>query len=471
MAVNFARRPLLRICRLILLVLGLQWAPSPVVLATDESEKLQYTLEYLLHYIPNYYVEAISKEKLLEGAVRGLLAATNDPYTRYLDAKQFAKFLRMEEGKRVGIGVEISLDGIEDKLPIVISPIPGSSADKAGILPQDRILSIDGKSTKNLSLFEMSQLISGKKDTSLRLQIQRLGTARPLDFRITRKVFNLSCASSHYFSQHRVGYIQLRHFFGQSSGSIDVFRKQLMALLRKSPKPRALILDLRNNSGGHLGLAATLTSFFLQNKNQVIVKIRGRKQEISHDIYAGPELGLVPKNLPLLVLINGASASASEIMAGALQDHKRAKLLGLRSYGKGSVQRVIRSLPNKVGALLTMQKYFTPLDRSIDKRGLQPDIVSQATSLHAADHFFIDKLKQKQYFTKLKQKYPRFDSKLIDSLLKKAKGWDWSLPREKALLILKRSYRIINPNVPDLEIDTQLRHAMKILNNEEMALP
>ena len=251
-----------------------------------------------------------------------------------------------------------------------------------------------------------------------------------------------------------------------------------------------MVIDLRNNAGGHVNMAVQISSSFLK-AGQLVLQVRGTHKKFNKKFRAIPKGSLGPKDLsssarklsenpvqthshtlsqtsphtlPLLVLINEASASASEIVAAALQDHKRAKLLGTRSYGKGSVQKVIRNLPDRSGALLTIQRYYTPLGKSIDKVGLKPDIPVPSLNLDPQDNFFISKLHKQNYFGDLKTNYPQFKAELLLPLFKaKAKAEGWQLSEEKALLILKRSYGLVSSRHPDLAIDPQLKRALELL--------
>lgn len=430
---------------------------GPALADREVTARQQDTLQQLLFYMQNLYVEPIQEETLLEGAIRGLLQSSGDPYTRYLNEDEFSEFLSMEQGRRIGIGVEVSM---EDGLPIIIAPLPGGPADRAGVMAGDRIVSIEGHETEGMEFGRMIQLIGGERNSVVRIEVGRTGVPDHIAFEITRDEFQLDYVHPFFFEEQKIGYIRLLHFFGEEGGSIERFRAALEDFQRK--QARGLIIDLRDNTGGHLQMASLLTGYFLK-PGQVIVSARGRIESMNTTFSADQDAGLVSETMPVVVLVNGGSASASEIMAGALQDHRRATLIGTRTFGKASVQRVIRPLPNDAAAMITIQKYFTPLDRAIHGQGLTPDIVVSAIQPSGDDNFYLNKMSRAGFFTEFRRAHPNYSNGLVETFRRELTERGYRLSDQVALLVLKREYRLLRPETPDLETDPQLRRALLVL--------
>ena len=207
------------------LLLNIILFSTPFFAQSSRSQKLQYTLQYLLHYMQNYYIDPVQEERLWEGAVRGLLGAAGDPYTRYLSPGEFSQYLALEDGRRVGLGLEVGLRKEAGKFPFVIAPIPGGPAAKAGILAGDRIITVNDKGTENISMPALRLLVSGKKNSRVKLGIERAGAPEPLSFHIKRQLFDFPYVFAHYFPSYQVGYLRLTHFIGQDKGSIEELRR------------------------------------------------------------------------------------------------------------------------------------------------------------------------------------------------------------------------------------------------------
>ncbi len=435
---------------------------SPALANRESSHRYQQILQYLLYYMQNLYVEPVSEERLLEGAVRGLLASADDPYTRFLNRDELKEFLSMEEGRRVGIGVEVSL---QDGVPVVIAPIAGGPAEKAGIQPGDRILSVDGTKTEDVPFGKLVELITGRRGTIVELGIGRPGDPEdrgPRKIRITRDEFDLRYVRALYFEEEQIGYLRLYHFFGEESGSVEEFRSALQDFKRRGA--RGLVVDLRSNPGGHLRMAGTLTGYFLE-AGQVIVRAKGRGEDLNTEIRAEGETGIARKDWPIVVLINEGSASASEIMAGALQDHGRAKLVGARSFGKASVQKVLRPLPGDTAALITIQKYFTPNNRAIHGKGLEPDIAVPSLRPDAKQRQVLFELEEEKFFDDFMKKHERFEPGLADLLRAEFERRGVEIDRALCTLILREQYGTYNPGGPDPDADPQLARALAEIQN------
>ncbi len=351
----------------------------------EDSHKYQHILESVHYYLQQIYVDPVDEKKLWIGAIRGMMAATDDPYTRFLESEQQKEFAGMEEGKKVGIGVEVTLRG---GVPVVIAPVEGGPAMKAGIRSGDRILAIDGKKTERLRFEEMLDLITGENGSVVELEVNHRGMPDNENIKVVRGVFQIDYVKTHYFEKEKVGYIRLTMFFGKEA-EVKEFHDALVNFRNIGAK--GVILDLRDNSGGHLEMAVQLAGFFLK-KGDLVVMARGRDSSGDQDYKAHGETELFPSTTPVVVLINHGSASASEILAGALQDHKRATLVGTRSFGKASVQKIIRPLPDNTAAFITVQRYYTPNNRSIHGKGLDPDVEVKEYHPELADLYYIQKI-------------------------------------------------------------------------------
>lgn len=424
---------------------------------SSRSHVYQQALQYLSYYMQNLYVEPISEEKLMEGAVRGLLASAEDPYTRFLNTGELDEFSNMEAGRRVGVGVEVTM---QDGVPVVIAPLGGGPAEKAGILPGDRIVEIDGEETEDRPFSEIVRWITGERGTVVRLGIQRPGLAEPLQIPITRGEFQIDYVRTNYFEEDKIGYLRLYHFFGQEAGTIEKFRVAVADFQARGA--RGLILDLRSNPGGQLDMAGEFAGYFLK-PGQAVVHARGRDPKMNRTLFAeGPNAGMAAE-LPLVVLVNEGSASASEILAGALQDHKRARLVGAQTFGKASVQRVIRPLPGDTAALITIQKYFTPENRAIHGTGLRPDIPVAGLRPGPADNLTLKTLEDDDYFARLQERFPTFKEEVVEAFQKDLAERGLRLQPELARYVLKEKYRVYNPGKPRPEEDPQLARALQEL--------
>ncbi|MCB1175340.1 MAG: S41 family peptidase [Leptospiraceae bacterium] len=449
----------LGILLLLSLFLNVVLALAPLSADSEQegTQRYQYILQTLLHYMDAYFVEEVATDKLMEGAVRGLLAAGQDPYTRFLNADEMKQFMGMEGGSRIGIGVELVLEAGE---PLILAPMPGGPAMRAGIRPRDIIEAVDGTETRGLDIGRLSQLVTGERGTPVRLRIRREGFDESLEIEVIRGEFQMDYVRTHWFAKEQLGYIQLTHFFGEESGSVRDFEKALQSFSNR--RARGLILDLRDNTGGHLDMAAHLAGLFVK-KGAAIVEARGRFQEWNRTLYATEENAGRYQNLPMVVLINNSSASASEIMAGALQDHARARLLGEQSFGKASVQRIFRDLPGNAGALITIQKYYTPKGRQIHGKGLKPDILVPSWQASRAESFYHYQMNKAGVFAAFKKQHPNYQSGLPAVFQADMQKRGWPISAEFALRLMKQHYHESSGEL-DPQTDTQLQRALAELS-------
>lgn len=316
----------------------------------------------VLNLVQQYYVEEVDLKKLIYGGIKGMLREL-DPHTNFLQPEIFKEFESETAGEFGGLGIEIT---VQKGVLTVISPIEDTPAWKAGVKAGDKIVEIDGDSTKGLSLAEAAQKMKGKTGSKVKLGIFREGFDKPQVFSIVRGVVKIKSAK---YTDLEDGYAYLRlTSFIENSGS--ELEKALKAHIAKYKEAKGLILDLRRNPGGLLDQAVQISDMFLEEG--AIVSTIGRNKKDKEVLYA-KRAGTFP-NFPMIVLIDEFSASASEILAGALKDNKRALIMGQRSFGKGSVQSVVK-LGDGSGLKLTVARYYTPSGRSIQAEGVVPDIV------------------------------------------------------------------------------------------------
>jgi carboxyl-terminal processing protease len=309
------------------------------------------------------YVEKPDDAKLVESAINGMLTGL-DPHSSYMDAKSFRDMQVQTRGEFGGLGIEVTM---EDGLIKVVAPIDETPAAKAGVMANDFITHIDDEPVQGLTLNQAVDKMRGPVNTKIKLKIMRKGQDKPVEMTLTRDVIRVLSVRAHSEGDD-VGYIRITQFNEQATTGLKKAIADLSA--QDGDKLKGFILDLRNNPGGLLDQAISVSNAFL-NRGE-IVSTRGRNADETQRFTARP--GDLTKNKPVIVLINGGSASASEIVAGALQDHKRAIMVGTRTFGKGSVQTII-PLGSGSGALrLTTARYFTPSGRSIQAKGIVPDI-------------------------------------------------------------------------------------------------
>ncbi len=324
----------------------------------DEYKYLRMFTD-VLRIIKENYVEPVSMKDLIYGALNGMTKSL-DPFSSFFTPKQYESFRQETEGEFGGVGIEI---GMEKGRPVVISPIEGTPAFKAGIKPGDVILEVNGEDTSNMSLIDVVQRIRGKVGTKVQLTIYRKGVEKPMKIELERALIKIE--SVRWTTLGDVGYIKLSQFNENVSVQVERALKELT-----SKRVKGIILDLRNDPGGLLSEAVNVADLFLP-EGKLVVYTKSRKGETQR--YFARRKPVVPDDLPVIVLINKGSASASEIVAGALQDYKRAIILGEKSFGKASVQNII-PLEDGSALKLTVAYYYTPLGRLIHNQGIVPDV-------------------------------------------------------------------------------------------------
>jgi carboxyl-terminal processing protease len=314
------------------------------------------------------YVDDVSDDSLVESAINGMLTSL-DPHSNYLNTKNFNDMKVQTRGEFGGLGIEVSM---ENGLVKVVSPIDDTPAARAGLKPGDLITHLDGDPVQGMTLPEAVEKMRGPVSSEIRLTIRRDGKD-PFDVKLVRATIKIQSVRSHLEGDN-IAYIRITTFNEQTDVGLNNAMKNLKQ--QAGGKLLGVVLDLRNDPGGLLDQAVAVADAFLDKGE--IVSTRGRRNEDAQRYNARP--GDIAAGLPIAVLINGGSASASEIVAGALQDHHRAILLGTRSFGKGSVQTII-PLPGHGAMRLTTARYYTPSGRSIQARGIEPDIVIEAAKI------------------------------------------------------------------------------------------
>ena len=371
---------------IILSIIFFYYLNIPVFSKNDLYEKIDLFGE-VLENIEKDYVDEVDQAEMMDSAINGVLQSL-DPYSAYMSPETFKEMQTDTSGQFGGLGIEI---GMEAGVVKVISPIDDTPAAKAGIKAGDYIVKIGKEQVQGKSLMEAVKLMRGPVGSSINLTIRRKKVKKPLEFKITRKIIQVQSVSSEIISKNKnLGYIRLKSF---NENSDKQFLKSLKKF-EKNTKIKGYVIDLRNNPGGLLTKAINITDFFLNDGE--IVSTKGRNVSETRKFFA--KRGDETNGKPVIVLINYGSASASEIFAGALKDHKRAIILGENSYGKGSVQSII-PLRNGGGIRLTISKYYLPSGKSISEVGVTPDIVVE----EVGENFKIksDKDNQLNYAIKL----------------------------------------------------------------------
>ena len=316
----------------------------------------------VLEKIDKEYIDEINQADVMDSAINGVLQSL-DPYSSYMSPELFKDMQTDTRGEFGGLGIEI---GMEAGVVKVISPIDGTPADKAGIKAGDFIVKIDGVQVQGKTLMESVKLMRGPVGTSIKLTIRRKNIKKAIEFEVERKIIEIKSVKAKLIGKKgNIAYVRLKSFNENSDSQlIDNIK-----LFESKNDPLGYVIDVRNNPGGLLAQAIRITDFFLDDGE--IVSTKGRKRSETRKFFAKSGDGISGK--PIIILINNGSASASEILAGALKDHKRAILIGETSYGKGSVQSII-PLKNGGGMRLTISKYYLPSGKSISEVGVEPDI-------------------------------------------------------------------------------------------------
>jgi carboxyl-terminal processing protease len=364
-------------------LIGLAPLATTVTAAPDRGDGGLNVFTEVFEQVRTNYVEPTNDKQLVDGAIKGMLGAL-DPHSNYMDAKEYREFQVQTRGEFAGLGMQVTM---ENGLVKIISPIDDTPAARAGLKPGDLILAIDDNPVTDMTLAEAVERLRGAIGSQVKLTLRREGVD-PFEIKLTRAEIKIEPVKFHMEGAD-IGYVRVSSFSERTGETLENAIKSIKQ--QAGDKLSGIVLDLRNNPGGLLDQAVTVSNDFLDRGE--IVSIRGRRGQDNRRFDAQPDRDLV-RGLPIVVLINGGSASASEIVAGALQDHHRAVLLGTRSFGKGSVQTVLPVKESGGAIRLTTARYFTPSGRSIQATGIEPDVavepakiekVAQAARLREAD--------------------------------------------------------------------------------------
>lgn len=367
--------------------LGFFGSMAPVVSA-DGEQRAELPLDQLRTFSEAYarikrdYVEQVDDKTLIENAVRGMLSGL-DPHSSYLDVAQYGDLQASTNGEFGGLGIEV---GTQDGFVKVISPIDDTPAAKAGIQAGDLILRLDGRPIKGMSLTDAVKIMRGEPGTNIELTVLRDGQNEPFKVVLTRAVVQVKSVKSRMLDDG-LGYLRISQFQSRTGEDVVAAMKSLKE--QAGGKLKGLVLDLRNNPGGVLKAAVQVSDAFLRDGK--IVYTDGRREKLQSNWFATPDDLL--DDAPMVVLVNSGSASASEIVAGALQDHGRAVIMGGKTFGKGSVQTI---MPLKEGGAvkMTTARYFTPAGRSIQAEGIKPDVELAAYKLTKAEEPKVERLRE-----------------------------------------------------------------------------
>lgn len=367
-----SKRRYLKIIALVSVIvfIGFVLLSAAIAFAEDEGSSQEETQQNLqdssqiklfikiIEYIQKYYIKEVSLNDLIKGAIRGMINSLDDPYSNYFDRQSYDEFKLNTSGTYGGIGVVI---GMRDGFVTVVSPIEGGPGEKAGLQPGDKIIKVDGKDITDKNTSEAAQLIRGEKGTQVQISVVREGESHVLNFVITRDIIELN-PIEHKIIDENIGYIKISSFNDNTEEYLEKALKEF-----KDKKVKGIVLDLRGNPGGILGQAVKVAGKFMPPGP--VVKIQNRDGEEKTYSSEGNYY-----SFPMVVLVNGGSASASEIVAGALQDHGVATIVGTQTYGKATVQTTA-NLGSLGGFKLTIANYLTPKGRDINEKGITPDVV------------------------------------------------------------------------------------------------
>ena len=329
-----------------------------IIAKSDESKDIAKSLEIYRKLIDKYYLGEVDEEKLKEGAIAGYIDGLGDEYTEYISKEDMQDYMTDTTGNFVGIGVYMVQDTEINKI-MVLSPIKGSPAEKAGLQPGDYIVAIDGVSYTGDEMTKASNEIKGEEGTKVKIQILR--DEKTLEFELTRENIKVNPVEGEVLEKN-IGYISFNSF---DEGTAEEFKTKFEELQEKGIK--SLIIDLRNNGGGIVDEALSIANYILDKDSVILYEVDKNNNEIVEKTTDDPII-----NMPIVILTNENTASSSEILAGALKDHKKATIVGEKTYGKGVIQQ-LRTLPDGSGLKITTEKYLTPNRTEINHIGIEPD--------------------------------------------------------------------------------------------------
>ena len=417
---------------------GFNGVHQHVFAGTDKSYEELKVFSDVLDIVEKNFVDSVDSKKLIQGAIRGMISSL-DPHSAFLLPESYKDLQIETRGKFSGVGIVITM---QDNVITVISPVEGSPAYEAGVKAGDQIIEVDGEETMSMVLWEAVKKIRGKKGTTVVITVRRKGESEPIDFSIVRDIIPLKSVRSHILKPG-YGYIRITNFREDTAKDVKAALKKLGS---GTTPIKGLVLDLRDNPGGLLDQSVKVADIFLDEG--IIVSIKGRRKNHSKIYEAHHDRD--QRSQQIVLLVNEGSASASEIVAGALQDHGRALVLGMTSFGKGSVQTV-EPLRDGSGLKLTIARYYTPKGHAIQARGIIPDIV----------------VEQQRYVPKTSRgKHPRVKERDLKNHISAEPDEDLSEKRRE--ILEKRGVKIPGEDASDaakrlVAEDNQVRRALDIL--------
>lgn len=411
-----------------------------------------YILLYntILQHIKADYVEEIDNKDLWNNAIQGMLKATDDEHTMFLDQDDYAELKTGTKGDFGGLGIEIAL---RDSILTVVTPMEDTPAMRAGLKSGDKIVEIEGKSTRELSLHDAVKQLRGVPGTTVNITIAREGEEDLIKVDIVREIIKITIVESGVIEKTNIGYIKLKQFAETATMDMANAIENL-----KEKKVKGIILDLRNNPGGLLTTAIDISNFFI--KDGIIVSTRGRHKINDKIEHADPRKAIAA-DIPLVILVNGGSASASEIVTGAIKDHKRGTIIGTKTFGKGSVQSVI-PLDYDTGLKMTIQKYYTPSGESIHKKGIMPNIEVKPYEFTREERRHFHDLSEAKMLEKFVKDNKTYNEESVNKLKALLKEKGFGLSDYATRFLLKQELTNLGKRpLYDIELDTQLIKAVQ----------
>jgi carboxyl-terminal processing protease len=398
------------------------------------------------------YVDETQPKELFFGAIRGMMNALNDPFSRFLDEKSYDELKEMTTGKFLGVGIEIT---IRDGLIMVVSPLDDSPAMRAGIAPGDVITKINDKTTNGMKLEMIEKMIRGLPKSMVRLQIKREGYKEPLEFDLERAPVKISSVDYDIIKNSNIGYLRIKNFGSETT------KDATKALKFFNEKGIAkIIIDLRNNPGGLLTSSIEISELLLE-KGKTIVSTRGKEGSGRVQVFKSQSNPLYKGDV--IALVNSGTASAAEILSAAVRDNGRGKLLGVVTFGKGSVQKSY-NLDETIGVAITVAKYYTPSGELIHKKGIKPDYDVPPEKVSESDMKNMKIARDKKLVEEFGKKDMDYTPELKESFQKFLSKNGVTLSDKTANFLLKDwLYRVKKKQLYDLEFDTQLTEAVKYL--------
>ncbi len=463
MSITFAVRKIIVLFFLLGLVLAVSYCNSEQILDDKNPKAKDYYFSLIREaywLVKTNYIHSkkAGSKKLFLGGIKGMFQALDDPYSVFLDDKIMAPYLQAMKGKFGGLGISIKL---EDKKIIIIMVMPNSPAQKAGLRPGDEIIAINGKATKKMTLEKVIMKLRGKPKSKVKLTILRPSGNQKFTKSITREAFK-TIDVVYRVMKKKIGYIWLRQF---SPGVAGEFKVALLDM--KKRKIKGIIVDLRNNPGGSLGTCLRIMNYFLKGGLK-LTSMKMKNEKEGDDALSNSRHSIF-KKLPLVVLANNHSASASEVFIGAMQDYKRGTIIGTKTFGKGSAHTYeLSNVWRKVLYQATLARWYTPHGRLIHKKGIQPDITVKEPKYTLDEKYCITKLIRTKELERFVKNHPSLSSSDINQFMKLIKSKGLKLKRIQAISLLKSeqySYKIGPPWYP--RYDRTLRKGWEFLTKSK----